>query len=68
MSGMMTTGTIKISDYDGRIVEIKATAICRQDVMRTSDYTVKLPHSTMVQEIQKIHRLGGKVTGVTVLP
>ncbi len=67
MSGMTTTGTIKTSDYDGRIVEIKATGVCRQDVMRTSDYTVKGSHSNMVQEMRKIHRLGGKVTGVTVL-
>ncbi|MGK7872838.1 MAG: phycobilisome linker polypeptide [Xenococcaceae cyanobacterium] len=66
MAGMTTTGTTNLSDYDGRTVEIKVTGVCRQDVMRMSDYTVKVPHSRMVQTMQNINRLGGKVTGVTV--
>lgn len=44
MSGMVTTGeTTNTSSYGTRTLELKVTGICRQDVMRTSNYTVKVP-------------------------
>lgn len=67
MSGMTTTGTTDLSDYNSRTVEIEVTGLCRQDVMRTSNYKVKVPYSRMAQEVQRISRMGGKVAGVMMV-
>ena len=66
MSGMITTGDISVSSYGSRTVAINVTGVCRQDVMRTSNYTVKVPYSRMSQTIQNINRMGGKVAGVSL--
>lgn len=66
MSGMITTGNTNVSTYGGRTVAIRVTGVCRQDVMRTSNYTVKVPYSRMSQTIQNINRLGGKVAGISL--
>ena len=65
MSGMITTGT-NISTYGNRTIAIEVTGVCRQDVMRTSNYTVKVPYSRMSQTIQNISRMGGKVAGISL--
>ncbi|NER30421.1 MAG: rod-capping linker protein [Symploca sp. SIO1C4] len=64
MSGMITTGTSSLSDYNSRSVVIEVTGLCRQDVMRTSNYKVKVPYSRMSQAMQGITRMGGKVVGI----
>lgn len=66
MSGMITTGDTNISGYGSRTVAIEVTGLCRQDVMRTSNYTVKVPYSRMSQTIQNINRMGGKVASVSL--
>lgn len=66
MSGMITTGDTSISTYGGRTIAIEVTGVCRQDVFRTSSYTVKVPYSRMSQTIQNINRIGGKVAGVSL--
>ena len=66
MAGMTTTGLPKFSDYSVRNVVIKVTGLCRQDVMKTSHYEVKIPFSLMSQTIETIHRMGGKVSSVCV--
>ncbi len=66
MSGMITTGDTNISTYGSRTIAIEVTGICRQDVMRISNYTVKVPYSRMSQTIQNINRLGGKVAGISL--
>ena len=66
MSGMITTGKTNVSTYKGRTVAIKVTGVCRQDVMRTSNYTLKVPYSRMSQTLQNINRMGGKVSGITL--
>ena len=66
MSGMITTGDTNISTYGGRTIAIEVTGVCRQDVMRTSNYTVKVPYSRMSQNIQNINRMGGKIAGVSL--
>jgi len=68
MSGMITTGDTNISDYGSRTVEIEVTGLCRQDVIRTSNYKVKVPYSRMSQTMQNINRMGGKVAKVSLLP
>lgn len=66
MSGMITTGNTSISGYDSRTVAIEVTGVRRQDVMRTSNYTIKVPYSRMSQTIQNISRMGGKVASVSL--
>jgi phycocyanin-associated, rod len=66
MSGMITTGDTNVSTYGSRTVAIEVTGVCRQDVMRTSNYTVKVPYSRMSQTIQSINRMGGKVAGISL--
>lgn len=68
MSGMVTTGNTNISSYGSRTVEIEVTGVCRQDIMRSSNYTIKIPYSRMSQTMQNIHSMGGKVAKVTLLP
>jgi|GEM_PF-1862150 len=66
MSGMITTGNGNVSTYGSRTISIEVTGVCRQDVMRTSNYTVKVPYSRMSQTIQNINRMGGKVAGISL--
>ncbi|MEO1403438.1 MAG: phycobilisome linker polypeptide [Cyanobacteria bacterium J06635_1] len=66
MSGMTTDGSAAISDYRGRSVIIRVTGLARQDMMKTSNYEVKVPFSQMSQTIRNIGRLGGKVSQVTI--
>ena len=67
MAGMASVSSAVISDYNNRTVAIEVTAVCRQEVMRTSNWTIKVPYSRMAQTIQKITRMGGKVAGVSLL-
>ena len=66
MSGMITTGDNNVSTYGSRTVAIEVTGVCRQDIMRTSNYTVKVPYSRMSQTIQNINRMGGKVANISL--
>ncbi|MGB5631714.1 MAG: phycobilisome linker polypeptide [Waterburya sp.] len=66
MSGMITTGDTNISTYGGRTIAIEVTGVCRQDVVRTSSYTVKVPYSRMSQTIRNINRMGGKIASVSL--
>ena len=68
MSGMTTTGGVNISNYGSRTVMIEVTGVCRQDVMKKSNYSIKVPYSRMSQTMQNINSMGGKVSKVTVLP
>ena len=63
---MITTGNNSLSTYGSRTVTIEVSGVRRQDVMRTSNYTVKVPYSRMSQAIKNINRLGGKVNNVYV--
>ena len=66
MTGMITTGETNVSGYGSRTVAIEVTGISRQDVMRTSNYTIKVPYSRMSQTIRNINSLGGKVASVSL--
>ena len=67
MPTMTTVGTPQVSNYEGRIVEIQVTGVCRQDVARVSSYNIKVAHNRMNEAMKNIYRLGGKVTAVKVL-
>ncbi len=66
MTGMINTGDNNISGYGSRTVAIEVTGVCRQELTRTSNYTVKVPYSRMSQTIQNINRMGGKVANISL--
>ena len=67
MAGMARTGATSLSDYNSRVVAIEVTGLCRQSVMRTSNYRVKVPCCRLGQTIQSISRMGGRIARVTIL-
>lgn len=67
MTGMSTINTASPSSSSSRTVEIKVTGVARQDLMHTSNYTIKIPYRDLSRTIQNISRMGGKVAEVTVV-
>ena len=66
MTGMKTPVSSGVSGYNSRVVTIQVAGVCRQDVMKTSNYEVRVPYSQMSQALQTINRQGGKVAAVQV--
>ncbi|MBO1347851.1 MAG: hypothetical protein EBE86_010845 [Hormoscilla sp. GUM202] len=66
--GMKMPGHTKsLSNYDSRMVEIEVTGLCRQDIIRASNYRVKVAYSRLSQIMQEIARMGGKIKGVRMI-
>ena len=63
---MITTGDTNVSTYSSRTIAIEVTGLCRQDVMPTSNYKIKVPYSRMSQTIQNINRMGGKIASISL--
>lgn len=62
MAGMMTSGVSSSST----MVEFSVTGVCRQDISKTGNMTVRVPRDRMAQAMQNIHRMGGTISGVSV--
>ncbi|MBW4480249.1 MAG: hypothetical protein KME54_26285 [Tolypothrix brevis GSE-NOS-MK-07-07A] len=56
------------SDYSSRRVTIEVIGGCHSKMMRVAKYTKTIPYSSLSQTIQSIHRLGGKITHITLSP
>ncbi|BAY27530.1 rod linker polypeptide CpcD [Calothrix sp. NIES-2100] len=54
-----------LSDYSSRRVKLEVTG-GYQGMMRRGRYTITIPYSCLSQTIQSIHRLGGKITKITL--
>ena len=67
MAGMARTGATSLSDYNSRVVAIEVTGLCRQSVMRTSNYRVKVSCFCLGRTIQSISPMGGHIARVTIL-
>lgn len=65
MAGMTTTGTTNLSDYNNRSIMIEVTGLCDQDIVRTANCTYKVPYSRMAKTVQRITKMGGKITAIT---
>ena len=63
----MLGATKGLSSYNSRMVEIEVTGLCRQEIIRASNYRVKVPYSRLSQTMQEIARMGGKIKGVRML-
>ncbi|AUT01707.1 hypothetical protein CLI64_15670 [Nostoc sp. CENA543] len=55
------------SEYSSCRVKITVTGGCDQGIMRKGKYTKTIPYNCLSQTIQSIHRLGGKITQITLL-
>ena len=67
MAGMNTLGSAGISDHQSRTVTIEVAGVCQQSVLKTGNYTVRVPFSQMSQAMQSINRQGGKVASVQLM-
>lgn len=63
MSGMLTTATPNLSDYNNRTVIIEVTGALGE-LVRNSNYTLKVPYNRMSEKIQQITRMGGKIANI----
>lgn len=64
MAQMMTSGV----SSSATMVEFSVTGVCRQDIAKTSNFTVRVPQNRMSQAMQNIHRMGGKIAGISLQP
>lgn len=62
MPGMMTSG---LSGSD-TMVAFTVTGICRQDISKTGNMTLRVPRNRMSQTLQNIHRMGGKIADISL--
>ncbi len=67
MSGMATTLANNISSYDNRTAIIEVTGACG-DLLRNSNYMLKVPYNRMSDTMKQIHRMGRKISNITIVP
>jgi CpcD/allophycocyanin linker domain len=60
----ITSNTANLSDYGSRILTLKVTGMAQDS--RLGTYTMTIPHRSLSQTMQGIHRRGGKVIGVSL--
>ncbi len=63
MSGMLTTGTADLSDYNSRTIIIEVTGALG-DLVRKSNYTLKVPYHRMSEKVRQINRMGQKIVSI----
>ncbi|MDJ0693374.1 MAG: phycobilisome linker polypeptide [Mastigocoleus sp. MO_167.B18] len=63
MSGMLTTGTADLSDYNSRTIIIEVTGALG-DLVRKSNYTLKVPYNRMSEKVRQINRMGQKIVSI----
>jgi phycocyanin-associated rod protein len=62
----VSAGTRGTSVSSDRQVTISVTGIANNAYVRTAETVMKVPYTRMNDTLRLVHRLGGKVTGVTV--
>ncbi len=67
MTGMTTLGTVDLSSYNSRVLEIEVIESGCKNASRTSHYTVKVPYSRLSQTMHRINSTGGKVVSVKLV-
>ncbi len=64
---IITPGTASVNDYSSRRVMLEVTS-GQGERTRLGTYTLTVSYSDLSQTIQRIHRLGGKVSRVVMTP
>lgn len=54
------------SSGSGRVVTISATGLANNNYVRSGAYVIRVPFSRMNEALQRVNRLGGRVTNVVV--
>jgi phycocyanin-associated rod protein len=62
----VSAGTRGTSSVSGRQVTITVTGLSRNDYIRSSDCVMQVPYTRMNETMRLVHRLGGKITNVSV--
>ncbi|MGK7950196.1 MAG: phycobilisome linker polypeptide [Xenococcaceae cyanobacterium] len=63
---MTISRTTSISSYSSRLVSIEVEGVCRQDILKRSNYTIQVPYAQLSSTIQSIIKMGGKVSKVSL--
>jgi phycocyanin-associated rod protein len=62
----VSAGTRNTSSSNDRQVTINVTGLARNDFVRSADCVMQVPYTRMNETLRLVHRLGGKVTAVSV--
>lgn len=62
----VSAGTRGTSFASGRQVTIAVTGLANNDYSRTADCVMQVPFTRMNETLRLVHRMGGKVTEVSV--
>ena len=62
----VSAGNRGTSFSNDRQVSFTVTGLANNDFSRTADLVLNVPYTRMNDTLRLVHRLGGKVTGVTV--
>jgi phycocyanin-associated rod protein len=62
----VSAGTRGTSFTSGRQVTIQVTGLANNDYARRADCVMQVPYTRMNETLRLVHRLGGKVTHVSV--
>jgi phycocyanin-associated rod protein len=62
----VSAGTRATSSISGRQVTITVTGLARNDFVRSSDCVMQVPYTRMNETMRLVHRLGGRITDVSV--
>ena len=62
----VSAGVRNTSASNDRQVTINVTGLARNDFVRSSDCVMQVPYTRMNETLRLVHRLGGKVTSVSV--
>jgi phycocyanin-associated rod protein len=62
----VSAGTRNTSSGNDRQVTINVTGLARNDFVRSADCVMQVPYTRMNETLRLVHRMGGKVTGVSV--
>lgn len=62
----VSAGNRNTSAGNDRQVTINVTGLARNAYVRSSDCVMQVPYTRMNETLRLVHRLGGKVTGVSV--
>ncbi len=62
----VSAGTRATSSVSGRQVTITVTGLARNDFVRSADCVMQVPYTRMNETMRLVHRLGGRITNVSV--
>ena len=62
----VSAGTRGTNTVNGRQVSITVTGLAQNDFVRSADTVMQVPYTRMNETMRLVHRLGGRITDVSV--